>query len=96
MKLNAKRLINKLVYVQWVDSYGCSPRWEPADNVKPTLLTCESVGWLMYADGSVLLVVPHLTGSPQAGIEKQGCGDMSIPAACVLKLAPIRVGASRF
>jgi hypothetical protein len=59
------------------------------------VLTCESVGWLVHADSTVLLVVPHLTTAEENGIEKQGCGDMSIPAACVLQLAPIRVGASR-
>jgi hypothetical protein len=95
-KRGAKRLINRLVYVKWVDSYGCSSRWEPVAGATPSLLTCESVGWLIHADSRTVCVVPHLTGEGRAGIERQGCGDMTIPAACVLKLAPMHVGASRF
>lgn len=76
----------KLVYVEWEDSYGCSSRWEPIDGVKPEAVITQSVGWLIHRDKKTAVIVPHIV---TVGNEKQGCGDMTIPTACIRRMVPI-------
>lgn len=77
--------IGSLVYVEWVDSYGCSSRWQSMENpIEPEMMVCKSVGWIAAKNNSMLVVVPHMTEG--GGIDKQGCGDMTIPTACIERI----------
>jgi len=74
-----------LVYVEWVDSYGCSSRWQSVENpIEPELMVCKSVGWMAAKKNAMLVVVPHMTEG--GGVDKQGCGEMAIPTACVKRI----------
>ncbi len=78
----------RLVLVEWEDSHGVSANWEYVSNCDPYVLVCKSVGWLIHEDDKCKVVVPHLTASDKA--REQGCGDMTIPAACVLRIVELK------
>lgn len=78
-----------LLLIEWVDSYGCSARWESLEDVAdPELNTCRSVGWLVKENSSVLVLVPHIATETDR-TDEQGCGDMTIPQQCVVKRTEI-------
>lgn len=83
----------RLVYVEWVDSYGCSSAWEQLSGCSPKVMTCKSVGWLLHKDAATTVIVPHVS----EGLEnapQQGCGDMTIPTRAVVRLAELSVPAA--
>lgn len=90
------QFLGQLVYVRWQDSLGCSAVWEKLGTAVADPLICESVGWLVHATNKAILVVPHLTREERDGIEKQGCGDMTIPAACILTMARLKTPGRSF
>lgn len=84
----------KLVLIEWRDSYGCSPDWQPLDGVSPKPLICRSVGWLAHDDKDCKLVVPHLS-SEHASAKQQGCGDMTIPTSAVISVSELHIRGRR-
>jgi hypothetical protein len=76
----------RLVLIEWVDSYGCSPSWAEISEIEPKSLHCFSVGWLVHDDEKHKVIVPHFADGEQAGITLQGCGDMSIPTVAVVSI----------
>lgn len=81
----------KLVYIKWLDSYGCSSTWTPLHTEKVEPLYCQSVGWLMYDGDDCKTIVPHISQESHTETEQQGCGDMTIPAAAIIELIPLRL-----
>lgn len=77
----------RLVLIEWEDSHGVSANWEYVSNCHPYVLICKSVGWLIHDDEKCKVVVPHLTASDEA--KEQGCGDMTIPAACIVRMVDL-------
>ena len=77
------------VLIEWVDSYGCSPRWESVSDSQPSLLVCKSIGWITHRSKKCVVVVPHLTAPERDGFKQQGCGDMTIPAAAIVRITPL-------
>lgn len=76
----------RLVLIEWQDSLGCSTDWQPLAHCDPEPLICRSVGWLLHNGKDCKVVVPHISTNENPNIEKQGCGDMSIPAKSVLSI----------
>lgn len=86
----AQEVASRLVYVEWVDSYGCSAVWQALAVDRPEPMLCRSVGWLVHDGKDCKVVVPHVA----RGMETpQGCGDMTIPTAAIVKLADLVVPA---
>lgn len=77
----------KLVLIEWVDSFGCSSDWEELsyDRGESVPMVCRSVGWLFKDGPDCKVIVPHIADVP-GDRPKQGCGDMTIPNACILKI----------
>jgi len=82
-----KRLkIGALILCEWEDSYGCSPQWQIiSSDEKPRGMICKSVGWLIRKSKRHMVIVPHISEANEIA-ERQGCGDMTIPIAAVVKL----------
>ena len=79
----------RLVYVEWVDSFGCSSTWqELAEDCQPKPIVCRSVGWLFRDEPNCKVIVPHLAAIPENDTQ-QGCGDMTIPTVCVRNLSDL-------
>jgi hypothetical protein len=76
----------RLVYVEWLDSYGCSPEWERLSGCSPHLLTCKSVGWLLHDGDDCKVLVPHVS-LPRDSDSAQGCGDMTIPTRAIVRMS---------
>jgi hypothetical protein len=70
----------RLVIIEWLDSFGCSSRWENLSNCdNPEPVICRSVGWLLSDTKACKVVVPHITPD-------QGCGDMTIPTIAIVSM----------
>ncbi len=77
----------KLVFVEWSDSRGASPRWQHLDGFIMAPVICKSVGWLQHQDEAMMVIVPHVaTGDPLDDTDQQGCGGMAIPVHAVIKM----------
>jgi hypothetical protein len=81
----------RLVYIEWEDSYGCSPDWEDLENCSPAPMVCRSIGWLIHDDKKCKVVVPHLTQADHPNSNLQGCGDMTIPTSAIRKIADVKI-----
>ena len=76
----------KFVLIEWVDSCGCSSNWEVLDkDYDPVRMVCRSVGWLFHDGPHCKVLVPHIADIP-GDTDKQGCGHMTIPSVCILKI----------
>lgn len=74
----------RLVLIEWVDSFGCSSSWESLEGLNPSVMNCESVGWLAYDGEDFKVVIPHTA----VGVD-QGCGDMTIPCCAITKITDL-------
>ena len=81
----------KMVLVEWVDSFGCSPSWEelPQKGSKVTCMVCRSLGWLVYEDDKVIVVAPHLSNEHDK-CAVQACGEMTIPKVAVIRCVMVK------
>jgi hypothetical protein len=71
--------------VEWEDSYGCSSSWQDiVPNAEPRGMICWTLGWLVRRSEKFLLLVPHIAKNDDLHIE-QGCGDMAIPLAAIIR-----------
>lgn len=73
---------HRLVYVQWLDSFGCSSSWQPTKIESCSPMVCHSVGWLLFDSPECKVIVPHLA-------DRQGCGDMTIPTVAITKMVDL-------
>ena len=78
----------RLVYIEWEDSHGVSSDWQYVSQCQPSVVVCQSVGWLIYDGKECKVIVPHLTKSDH--VKRQGCGDMTIPAASVVRMVELK------
>jgi hypothetical protein len=80
-----------LVYVEWEDSLAGTTGWGFIDGVKPTIMVCRSVGWLVYDGEDCKLIVSHLSEPDHADAKQQGCGDMTIPTSAIRKIVTVKI-----
>jgi len=79
----------RLVFVEWLDSYGCSSTWQSIENCNPQAMVCYSVGWLLHDGKDCKVIVPHITDPNSNVVNRQGCGDMTIPVRAILRLVDL-------
>ena len=85
-----KAKLGDAVLVEWQDSYGCSSSWQELDgNISARAMVCRSLGWLRGLNSRCVTVVPHIAKNDLA---EQGCGDMTIPAAAIIRIIPLAIG----
>ena len=68
----------RLVLIEWIDSVY-HDLWEPIDDVNPTDMRVQSVGWLAKDTPDYKMVVPHQQS-------KQVRGGMTIPTAAIVNI----------
>ena len=71
-----------------MDSFGCSAQWQPLGSGPVRPLNCRSVGWLVHDGDDCKVIVPHISRDHEH-VADQGCGDMTIPAAAILRIAEL-------
>lgn len=75
-----------IVWVKWVDSYGCGSAWEEISDIEPIPHYCYSVGYLVAESKDCIVVVPHMSPkNTNIGSEENGCGDMTIPVCAIVE-----------
>jgi len=81
----------KLVLVEWLDSHA-GRGWQSPEGLKRAAepLYCQSVGWLFEDKKDCKVIVPHIAGERRGDQMLQGCGDLTIPAAAILKMTTLR------
>jgi hypothetical protein len=82
---------HRLVVVEWVDSCGAIARWQYLDETEPEYITCCSVGWLVYDGEDCKRIIPHIGLHTGPNARQQGCGDMTIPASAIVKMADLSI-----
>jgi hypothetical protein len=77
---------NKLVLVEWQDSYNITTNWELISQM-PKLISmiCVSVGWITQETKDYILIVPHISDIKNKNSLGTGCGVMSIPKSAIVK-----------
>lgn len=86
------KLENKfqLVKVSWVDSRGCSDRWERRSSLRDmTPCECISIGYLIEKNEEVILVAGHVVMEDDN--DHQFSGVMSIPRVAIHYMKKIMV-----
>ncbi len=76
----------KLKLIEWADAFGVGPSWSPLDAIKGGVeqLVIVSVGYEVYRDATLVVLVPHVTKETKHCVP-QGCGEMTIPISAILK-----------
>ena len=80
----------RLVIIDWMDSFGCSPNWQPLEVSAPKPMRVRSVGWLLYDGKDCKVIVPHVSDDRDSAATPQGCGDMTIPSRSITKIRTLR------
>lgn len=79
----------RLVLVEWEDSHG-NGEWQEIGALEDRALVCRSVGWLVLDGKKAKVIAPHII-EPETGVEFQGCGIMTIPAAAIISMTNLAV-----
>ncbi len=81
----------KLVIVEWLDSHS-GRGWQSPDSLQRAAepLYCQSVGWLFADNKKCKVIVPHIGGQRGGDEMMQGCGDLTIPTASIVKMTTLR------
>lgn len=79
----------KIVLVEWIDSYGPTPRWESLDDVEFSTCVCYSVGRLLDQTDSHCAIVPHWSDQTYRTLN-QGSGIMVIPTPAINKITVLK------
>lgn len=81
----------KLVLIEWVDSHS-GRGWHDVEHFKTVAepLYCQSVGWIVTENKDVKVIVPHIGGERNGDVLLQGCGDLTIPTASILKITTLK------
>lgn len=81
-----EQIDRKLVYIKWIDSYGCSSSWGEISEEEPVVQYCYSVGWVIGESAELVMLAPHLSPkNKDIHSEEHACGDMTIPKVSIIK-----------
>jgi len=87
--------VAELVFVEWQDSYGCSSSWQEINpDGEPQMMLCHSVGWIIRKNKKCVVIVPHLSQNEELA-KQQGCGDMTIPTASIVRIVRLKLPVSK-
>lgn len=77
----------KIVLIDGVDSHS-GRGWQNVEQIERVAepLYCRSVGWLVSEEHKCKVIVPHIGGEKNGEVFLQGCGDITIPIASILKI----------
>ena len=75
----------KLVLVEWVDSKRLSEGWVYTEDIEPSLVKCQSAGWVLKENKECIVIMPHMDIK-----ESQGCGIISIPKCAIKHISQLK------
>jgi hypothetical protein len=91
LRKKIKLKMNDAVFIEWEDSYGCSDSWQDISSVgSPESMICRSMGWVGRKSERFIVIIPHVAKIQILGIN-QGCGDMTIPIASIIRVKRLPV-----
>lgn len=74
----------QLVYIEWVDSQGCTPSWVKLSDYTPELPTHKSIGWVIHEDATSISFCGNIADETETSCY-QGNGIMTIPKIAITK-----------
>ena len=81
--VKSKNLNNKLLAIEWVDTFGCPEGWQFESEIVPKITTVISVGFLFKETDDFFFIVPHISTAENA---KQFAGHLSVPKKQVVDI----------
>lgn len=82
-----------MTYIKWIDSRGVGSQWIQMKHIEQhNACICESVGWIIHEDDSVIEIAPHRSDI-ESGDQMQVCGEMVIPKVAILERITLELGA---
>jgi len=84
-----------LVYLEWVDSQGCTPSWQHISDYTPELPIHKSIGWIIHEDTKSVSITGNIADETETSYY-QANGIMTIPKVAItdrreLKLEEITI-----
>ena len=74
-----------LVFIKWIDSYGCGNDWSALEDITAAPHYCYSVGWLVQTSDEVSVVVPHYSPENEGiNLTENGWGGITIPKVSIV------------
>ena len=75
-----------LVFVEWVDAFGCPAGWDFESDVEPSITTVRSVGFVVKETDEFVFVAPHISTTKG---QRQLAGHIAVPKRQITKLGRI-------
>lgn len=82
--------MRKSVYIEWVDSYGCTPSWMDLNGYEASLPTMKTIGWVIYENDNLVSICGNISEETEYTLF-QGNGIMTIPKRCIISIKEITV-----
>ncbi len=91
--MSMENILNMIVQVKWLDSYGVQSGWQDISEYKANKLEITSVGKVIYEDDDVISLA-HNFADETENTCMQANGIMTIPKVCIVQITPCGVLAS--
>lgn len=79
-----------LIYIEWLDSAAVEG-WQPIENPPHGSVYCRSVGFLIEQTPTLITIAASLSSEEYSEAPSLGLGWLSIPAAAITKMLPLRI-----
>lgn len=74
----------KLIYIEWLDSQGCTPSWTDISNYSPEIPIQRSIGWVVHESEQSISICGNIADETTTTLY-QGNGIMTIPKVSITK-----------
>lgn len=80
----------KVVYVEWLDSFGCTSSWQSLEDYSPVAPIMKTIGFIVYESKDLLSLANSIGDETEYTLE-QANGIMTIPKNCIVQLKKIAI-----
>ncbi len=80
----------KPIYIEWLDSFGCTGKWEDIEDYKSQPLICKTIGFIVFEDNKVISIASNIAEETELTFN-QANGIMSIPKVSIVKRKNVKM-----
>ena len=78
------------IYIEWLDSFGCTSKWEDIEDYKSQPLVCKTIGFVVFEDDKVISIASNIAEETELTFS-QANGIMSIPKINIVRRKSIKI-----
>jgi len=78
------------MYVEWIDSFGCTSQWQSLEDYSPILPIMKTIGFIVYESKDLISLANSIGDDTEHTLE-QANGIMNIPRKCIVKLKELTI-----